>query len=62
VVLATHGNLLALVLNGLDATFAYESWRALSFPDVYRLVFSGTEFRRAERCWDAAGDLLTGDR
>jgi 2,3-bisphosphoglycerate-dependent phosphoglycerate mutase len=52
VVLATHGNLLALMLNGLDLRFTYESWRALSFPDIYKLVFVGTEFSRVDRLWD----------
>jgi 2,3-bisphosphoglycerate-dependent phosphoglycerate mutase len=54
VVLATHGNLLALVLNALDGKFAYEFWRRLSFPDIYQLTFAGTELRRVERVWDAA--------
>ena len=54
VVLATHGNLLALVLNALDGKFAYEFWRRLSFPDIYRLTFAGAEFHLVERVWDAA--------
>ena len=56
VALSTHGNLLALVLNALDPTFTYESWRALSFPDIYKLVFGGTEFRGVERLWDVTAD------
>lgn len=54
VVLATHGNLLALVLNALDQRFAYEFWRGLSFPDIYQVAFNGTEFRGVERLWNAA--------
>ena len=53
-VLGTHGNLLALVLNALDSKFAYEFWRGLSFPDIYQVAFSGTEYRGVERLWDAA--------
>ncbi|HKH74970.1 MAG TPA: histidine phosphatase family protein [Vicinamibacterales bacterium] len=53
VVLATHGNLLALVLNALDPKFAYEFWRRLSFPDIYQLTFADAELRRVERVWDA---------
>ena len=53
VVLATHGNLLALVLNGLDGAFGYEFWRRLSFPDVYQLVFDGATLRTVDRLWDA---------
>jgi 2,3-bisphosphoglycerate-dependent phosphoglycerate mutase len=39
IVLSTHGNLLALVLNALDSTFDFEAWRALTFPDAWRLTF-----------------------
>ena len=53
VVLGTHGNLLALVLNGLDERFGYEFWRRLSFPDIYQLVFDGTRLSGVERLWDA---------
>jgi 2,3-bisphosphoglycerate-dependent phosphoglycerate mutase len=51
VVVSTHGNLLALILNGLDSTFGYQFWRRLSFPDVYRLDFEGTVMIRVERIW-----------
>jgi 2,3-bisphosphoglycerate-dependent phosphoglycerate mutase len=54
VVLATHGNLLALVLNALDPKCGYEFWRQLSFPDIYQVVFDGSELRGVERLWDAA--------
>jgi 2,3-bisphosphoglycerate-dependent phosphoglycerate mutase len=53
-VLATHGNLLALVLNALDATFGYVFWQRLSFPDIYQLVFEGTELRYVQRVWNTA--------
>ncbi len=33
----THGNLLALVLHSIDASFGYAGWQSLSNPDVYRL-------------------------
>ena len=52
IVLATHGNLLALMLNALDPTFGYEFWRRLSFPDIYQLVFNRPELRSVERQWD----------
>jgi 2,3-bisphosphoglycerate-dependent phosphoglycerate mutase len=51
VVLATHGNLLALALNALDAQFGYEFWQRLSFPDIYQLVFDRTELRNVTRLW-----------
>jgi 2,3-bisphosphoglycerate-dependent phosphoglycerate mutase len=52
-VIATHGNLLTLVLNALDRKFAYEFWRRLSFPDIYQLTFADGALHRVERLWDA---------
>jgi broad specificity phosphatase PhoE len=54
VVVSTHGNLLALILNGLDSAFGYDFWRRLSFPDIYRLEFEGSAMTRVERIWDRA--------
>ena len=36
-VLVTHGHLLALVLNSLNATFGYEQWAQLKNPDAFLL-------------------------
>jgi 2,3-bisphosphoglycerate-dependent phosphoglycerate mutase len=54
VVVATHGNLLALILNGFDSSFGYEFWRELSFPDVYELEFEATVLIRVRRIWEKA--------
>jgi 2,3-bisphosphoglycerate-dependent phosphoglycerate mutase len=53
-VVATHGNLLALILNGLDSAFGYEFWRQLSFPDVYELQLDGVTLIRVRRIWKQA--------
>jgi 2,3-bisphosphoglycerate-dependent phosphoglycerate mutase len=56
IVLSTHGNLLALVLNSLDPAFGLEAWRALTFPDSYRLTFRDgvfAHFARAAAAPDA---------
>jgi 2,3-bisphosphoglycerate-dependent phosphoglycerate mutase len=53
-VVATHGNLMTLILNGFDPSFGYEFWRELSFPDVYALEFEGTALNRVRRMWDKA--------
>jgi len=37
IVVATHGNLLALILNHFDATLDFQFWQALTMPDVYHL-------------------------
>jgi 2,3-bisphosphoglycerate-dependent phosphoglycerate mutase len=49
VVLSTHGNLLALVLNAFDPAFGIDGWRALTFPDAYRLTFRGGVFAHFAR-------------
>ena len=51
VVMSTHGNLLALILGALNSSYGYETWRALTFPDVYRLVFQGKALVDLERVW-----------
>jgi 2,3-bisphosphoglycerate-dependent phosphoglycerate mutase len=51
-VVATHGNLMALVLNGFNPAFGYEFWRGLSFPDVYQLEFETAALLRATRIWE----------
>jgi 2,3-bisphosphoglycerate-dependent phosphoglycerate mutase len=51
VVLATHGNLLALLLNGFDSRVEFGFWNSLAFPDVFELQVrqSGAGvFRRIE--------------
>jgi 2,3-bisphosphoglycerate-dependent phosphoglycerate mutase len=51
VVLATHGNLLALLLNTFDRRVDVDFWKSLAFPDVFELQLlpSGTGvFRRID--------------
>ncbi len=52
VVISTHGNLMVLIMNALDKSFDYDFWRALSFPDIYRLTFDGKKLISAERVPD----------
>jgi 2,3-bisphosphoglycerate-dependent phosphoglycerate mutase len=52
VAVGTHGNLLALMLNGLDSSFGYDLWRRMSFPDVYRVAFDDGQLGRVDRLWD----------
>jgi len=54
IVIATHGNLMALIMNGLDRSYNYEFWRQLSFPDVYRLTFEHGKLSTVERHWEVA--------
>ena len=52
VAVATHGNLLALILNGLKPTCGFDFWRSLTFPDVYELRFRRAALVNVRRIWD----------
>jgi 2,3-bisphosphoglycerate-dependent phosphoglycerate mutase len=54
VVVSTHGNLLALMLNGLDSKFGYDFWRQQTFPDVYEAAFETGVLVGVRRIWEAA--------
>ena len=54
VVVATHGNLLALILNAFRPTFGFDFWRALTFPDAYELRFQKAALVNVRRIWDRA--------
>ena len=53
IVIATHGNLMALIMNGLDRSYGYDFWRVLTFPDNYRLTFKNDQLTGVERAWDS---------
>ena len=52
VVLGTHGNLLALVLNDYDPAIGYPFWQALTMPDVYRLEVGADDSVLIERLFE----------
>jgi 2,3-bisphosphoglycerate-dependent phosphoglycerate mutase len=54
VVVATHGNLLALILNGFKPALGFDFWRALTFPDAYELRFQRTVLVNLRRIWNEA--------
>lgn len=39
---SSHGNALALFLNALDPSFAWEGWKAMHNPDLFKVDFDGT--------------------
>ncbi len=47
--LVTHGNLMALLLKNFDDSIGFPQWRALSNPDVYRIVL--TQPLSIQRLW-----------
>ncbi|MBX5476646.1 MAG: histidine phosphatase family protein [Clostridia bacterium] len=55
VVVASHGNLLALVLQCVDPSVDHAFWRRMTMPDVYRLQGDADCGWRVERLWREAG-------
>ena len=54
-VVATHGNLLALALASVDSSIGFDFWRALTFPDIFRLDLREPLNRSSfERIWSEA--------
>ncbi|MRH41798.1 histidine phosphatase family protein [Aquibacillus halophilus] len=51
IVIATHGNLMVLIMNYFNKRYDYEFWQKLSMPDIYRLTFEGTELKEVNRLW-----------
>ena len=49
VVVATHGNILTLLLRSLDPGRGFEFWRQISTPDLYRLTVAPGGHYRLER-------------
>jgi 2,3-bisphosphoglycerate-dependent phosphoglycerate mutase len=41
VMLVTHGNLMAMLLQSFDPAFGFEQWSRLTNPDIYRVTVSG---------------------
>jgi len=54
VVVALHGNLLTLILNGFRPTFGFDFWRSMTFPDAYELRFQKAVLVNVRRIWDGA--------
>ena len=54
IVLATHGNLLALLMNHYDPSVGFDRWNALSSPDIYRVNPDASTEVQFERMWGPA--------
>jgi len=54
IAIATHGNLLALILQHFDARIDFTFWRSLSMPDVYQLTLGPAGGHAVRRLWNDA--------
>jgi len=55
VVISTHGNLLALIINHYVPTIGYSFWQSLSMPDVYCLYIAADGMAQVTRLWQETG-------
>jgi broad specificity phosphatase PhoE len=62
VVIATHGNLLALALGALDPAYGFAFWRGLTIPDVYEVVLEGESPTAISRTWTAGLPVIETER
>jgi len=44
IVLSTHGNLIALILQAFDSSIDFMFWKSLSMPDIYQLDISQSDW------------------
>jgi broad specificity phosphatase PhoE len=51
IVLSTHGNLMALILQAFDPTIDFSFWKSLTMPDVYALIIGQTGTVKFRRLW-----------
>lgn len=56
VVLSTHGNLTALILQQFDPAVGYLFWKALTLPDIYRVCVCVDGEAIVDRLWRASGN------
>lgn len=50
IVLSTHGNLMALVLQGFDPSVDFYFWKSMTMPDIY-LLKTGSRNPTIQRIW-----------
>ena len=51
IVLSTHGNLMALILQGFDPKIDFALWKSLSMPDAYKLISHSSKKETIQRLW-----------
>jgi len=49
VVIGTHGDIMTLMLNGLNQYYGYEFWQSTSMPDIYKVYLNDLEIVELKR-------------
>lgn len=52
IVIGTHGNIMALIMNHFDFQYDFTFWKNLDMPNVYKLTFDGRGLRGVNRLWN----------
>jgi 2,3-bisphosphoglycerate-dependent phosphoglycerate mutase len=58
IVVGTHGNLLALILQHWESGIDHVFWSQLSMPDIYALTPEDRPLMRVARMWDAGDRFM----
>lgn len=51
IVIGTHGNIMALIMNFYDKRYNYEFWKSLNMPDIYKLSFHNEKLEEVKQIW-----------
>lgn len=51
VVIGTHGNIMALIMNFFDKRYDFMFWKKLDMPDIYKLTFEECKLKSVKRLW-----------
>ena len=51
IVIGTHGNIMALIMNYFDNKYDFTFWKNLDIPDIYKLTFDGRELKDVKKLW-----------
>jgi 2,3-bisphosphoglycerate-dependent phosphoglycerate mutase len=54
IVLSTHGNLMALILQIFDPSVDFLFWKSLTMPDIYKLSINQSGMGVMQRLWQTA--------
>lgn len=60
IVIGTHGNLLALILQHWEPSVDHAFWSQLTMPDIYALTLEDGRLTRVARVWDASSSFTPG--
>lgn len=51
IVIGTHGNIMAIIMNYYDIKYGFEFWESTTKPDIYKMVFNQKQLKSIDRVW-----------